>query len=91
MSPPCRKTPQPLGDIKLSAKLNFAKQKSDSVSASGTLEFAAGDLTGKQATVQIADLIETFTIAKSAKSADGSFSLSSKGTAARERRNSSWR
>ena len=77
------KAPNPLGDVKLSVKLNFAKAKSDSISASGSVELVAGNLTGKVAVVQVADLIETFTIAKTAKNADGSFSLSSKGIAAR--------
>jgi sugar lactone lactonase YvrE len=77
------KAPNPLGDVKLAVKLNFAKANSDMISTSGTLELLAGDLNGKQATVQIADLIETFKIAKTAKNADGTFSVSSKGTAAR--------
>ncbi len=77
------KAPNPLGDVKLSVKLNFAKANADSISASGTLELVAGDLTGKVATVQVADLIETFTVSKTAKNADGSFSLSSKGITAR--------
>jgi hypothetical protein len=77
------KAPNPLGDVKLAVKLNFKKSNSDSISASGTLELPAGPITGA-ITVQIADLLESFTLVGSkAKNADGTFSLNSKGTGAR--------